>query len=113
MHDSDGKKLQEELRLVERSGQGRPYPEALRRRVAAFGALRAGQGAAHHTIARELGIADRTLARWSAEAAVRFVPVEVVVAAAPQPSLVVHGPCGLRIEGLDGAQLAALLRSLS
>lgn len=115
MHHSDGKSLREELRLVERHGRGRPYPKDLRRRAAAFGVLRARQGAALHAIAQELGIADRTLARWLMASSSSFVAVEVTDEhrTAASHAIVVHGPRGIRIEGLDVAQVATLLRSLA
>ena len=66
-----------------------------------------------------MGLAGKSLRQWAtsaSEAPERFRPVEMVQdKAAPAratPALVVHGPGGLRIEGLDVESLAVLLRRL-
>jgi hypothetical protein len=66
----------------------------------------------------ELGIPRRSLKLWSAaprpSGSARFVAVTVAPSEAAPPSrIVVHGPGGLRIEGLDLAGLADLVRRLA
>jgi hypothetical protein len=72
-------------------------------------------GAATSTVAGELGLGGGTLERWAAESWEHggpvFVPVQVEPAA--PPAIVVHSASGLRIEGLDVAALADLLRRLA
>jgi hypothetical protein len=56
----------------------------------------------------------KTLARWVGErkAAPRFERVQMASAPAALPALIVHGPRGLRIEGLDVSSVAELVRRL-
>ncbi len=62
-------------------------------------------------LAAALGLPVLTLTRWaSRERTALFRPVSVVDA---RSAVVVHGPRGLRIEGLDAAGLAELLRRLA
>ena len=93
----------------------------IKRGVARYETQRRTQGASRDAIARELGISSTTLTRWLGHPVAVPVPafraVEVVAPAAPVPApvsaprpVVVYGPCGVRIEGLEIAALAALLR---
>lgn len=103
--------LRRDRAALGRRGRGRPYPEAFAARVqqvADAGRLSRQQ------LRRELGISNKTLAKWLPQRAPipQLIPVEV----AAQPicaSLVVHGPAGLRIEGLDLDGLVELLRRLA
>ena len=63
-------------------------------------------------ISAELGVSWRTLSRWLAgkKSTPRFQPVQVV--APTKRELVVHGPRGLRIEGIDVEGIAELVRRL-
>jgi len=83
--------------------------EYFRRRRAAGTSLAA--------ISRELGVKRHTLVGWTAApevpAAPRFVPVSVVADAPAASKVVVHGPGGVRVEGLDLAGVAELLRRLA
>ncbi|MGC4114802.1 MAG: hypothetical protein QM765_49325 [Myxococcales bacterium] len=95
----------------------RPLPEELRQEaVACYRALLA-TGESAQAAADRLGLGALTLGRWSRRERALLAPVVVEdepVAAVPVPSrLVVHGPRGLRIEGLDVAELAELLRRLA
>ncbi len=103
------------VRLAGRRGPGRRYPDELRRRGAAYLRARQAAGAPLSAILRELGVRRETLAGWAAPAAAktrpRFVPVTVMEA--PAGRIVVHGPGGVRVEGLDLAGVADLLRRLA
>lgn len=98
-----------------KAGRGNPYPAWLRGEAIEYARVRAADGSSAAEISRELSLPGPTLARWGKAATGRFVPVMVEPAAAPvaRATVVVHGPCGLRVEGLDLASLAALLRELS
>ena len=61
-------------------------------------------------LAAELGLPLDMLYRWCRNAP-GFRPVQVLADSAS--TLTVHGPCGLRIEGLNLGSLADLLRRLS
>lgn len=81
-------------------------------RICAHVAVRRAAGATMQQLASELGVALDTLYRWRREqprgAALRRV--EIV---GERHALTVHGPCGVRIEGLDLDGVAALLRKLA
>jgi hypothetical protein len=101
----------------------RKVPDTVRRAVVEHAAVRRAEGVGTEAIVRELGISPNTLARWAgyrapkaaaprAAKAPTFHRVAVTppaTVAAPAAPLVVYGPHGLRIEGLDVAALAALL----
>ena len=106
--------LKQELSKLGPRGRGRPYPKGLLQKLLSYTVARRRQGATIVEVAAEVGISFRTLGRWLGErkAAGGFERVEVV--AAPRPAstvaIVVHGPRGLRIEGLDLIAIAELLR---
>ncbi|MGB8931784.1 MAG: hypothetical protein WCC48_11110 [Anaeromyxobacteraceae bacterium] len=107
--------FREAVRRAGKRGPGKRYPAELRRRGAAYLKARQAAGAPLSAVLRELGVRRETLAGWSAPEEIaerpRFVPVAVVEA--PAGRIVVHGPGGLRIEGLDVAGVAELLRRLA
>ena len=93
--------------------RSRRYPPAVRASGArSRGRAQRAAGATVEEVSAVLGIPWQTLQRWSADPVESaFKPVELVEEA---PSgLVVHGPCGLRVEGLDVTTLASLLRMLA
>ncbi|UQA61416.1 hypothetical protein [Polyangium aurulentum] len=116
--------IRAEMDQVEgRRGRGKAYPEALRRRAAAYYCARRAQGAAIRTIGIELGLPGQTLQRWAAafgdaplllSATDGFERVEIVETSPParRSSIVVRGPAGLHIEGLELDTLVELLRRL-
>lgn len=107
--------FREAVKRAGRCGPGRRYPEELRRRGAAYLRARQAAGAPLCAVLRKLRVRREKLAGSAtppdAEASARFVPVTVVDA--PARRIVVHGPGGVRIEGLDVAALADLLRRLA
>jgi hypothetical protein len=107
------------VRALGTRGQGRRYPEALKRKVLTYLAGRRKAGRGLRTASAELGIPQRSITLWSISprplSSPKFVPVTVdatTAAEVPEPRLVVLGPIGVRIEGLDVAMLADLLRRL-
>jgi len=111
--DSTRKELQKALGLIGQRGRGKPYPKELLERLVSYAIARRQQGAQLVTIGEELGMSWRTLARWVTEraAAPKFRRVQVV-SALPRSEVVVHGPRGLRIEGLGIDGVAELVRRL-
>ena len=94
-------------------GRGRRYPEALKREAVEYLAERRGVGRGIDTTAAELDLPSNTLRIWAAtprRATAGFVPVTIV---GEGSRLVLHGPGGIRVEGLDVATLADLLRRLA
>jgi hypothetical protein len=95
----------------------------LQRRAVSYYRARRAQGAAQREIGVELGMPWRTLQRWAATfgdtpllspASTGFERVEIVEAPPParRSSIVVRGPAGLHIEGLDLDALVELLQRL-
>ena len=89
----------------------------MRALAVAYARDRIASGAGAEIISRELGLGRYTLRRWLSadDTPVMFRTVEIDEDAerSSTAGLVVHGPCGLRIEVHDVAALASLLRSLS
>ncbi len=99
-------------------GAGRRYPAPLRQVATEYLRRRQADGVAVSTVAGELGVKRHTLLAWAAApvgaaATPEFVPVRVVADLARPSTIVVHGPGGLRIEGLDLADVAELVRRLA
>ena len=115
--ESVREELKSELSTLGPRGRGRPYPKGLLEKLLSYTVARRRQGAKVVEVATELGMNFQTLARWVGEkrAAKRFERVEVVASsAAPAPrALVVHGPRGLRIEGLDLASVVERVRRVA
>lgn len=105
------------VRRLGTRGAGRRYPEAVKREVLAYLGERRKEGRGYATVAAELGIPRRSLKLWSStprpSASPRFVAVTVDAAPSSATGIVVHGPAGLRVEGLDLAALAELIRRLA
>lgn len=98
------------LKGLTRRGRGRRYPDELRRLGVAQVAVRRAAGVTLRGAARDMDLPWRTVEHWArgaptATAALRPVTVMPV---ATRPVVVVHGPRGLRVEGLDVVQLAEL-----
>lgn len=111
--------IRAEVRALGTRGQGRRYPETLKRDVLAYAAERGKAGRGLAATSAELGIPERSIKLWSSTPRPSSTPkfVAMAVEGAPEvppaPHIVVHAPGGLRIEGLDVALLAELLRRLA
>ena len=110
--------FQEAVKKQAGSGPRNRYTAALCAQAVEYGRTRHEEGASLEAAARELGISRKALWKWSTEAsaATDFHRVEVVPDK-PQASrtgsrLVLHGPGGVRVEGLDVESLAELLRRM-
>jgi hypothetical protein len=94
-------------------------------KLLSYTVARRRQGARLVEVAAELGMKSYTLARWLGEKkpTASFERVEVVAPAkvivvdeaapAAERKLVVHGPRGLRVEGLELADVAELVRRVA
>ncbi len=99
-------------RLCER-GRGKRFPVDLQRRAVAYYRSRTAHGSFLSAVARELGLPAPTLRRWVIDAPLAgAAPTPAASAAAPVQLPVLVGPGGLRIEGLQVAEVAELLRAL-
>jgi hypothetical protein len=114
-----GAELAERIAAAQRRRRrGKVYPPELRRDIESYLRDRLGDGGSPYSVARELGISQTTLTRWKLQGRrdpglPHLRPVSVL----PAPptfagALSVHGPHGLRVEGLDLDAVAELIRRL-
>jgi transposase len=92
------------------------YPEELRAEALAYVDAARARGVGLIKAAQALGVDKSVLSGWRAKrqrSAMRVVKVVDAPLGGGGGGIVVHGPGGLRVEGLDVAALAALMRSLS
>lgn len=104
-------------------GAGHRYPVALRHRIVGYCLARRKQRVSMAKISLELGIGVPTLRLWTSPKEMRaigmgsagFERLEIIdtPASSTNAKLVVRGPGGLCIEGLDIDALAELIRRLS
>jgi len=99
------------LGKLETRGKGRAYPVELREKIIEYVRERRAGGGDLKTIGSELGVAWRTLEHWTRAAKGLFRRVEVQ--APPCSTFTVHGPHGVRVDGLDLDELTELLRRLA
>ncbi len=111
MSSTDLKRLRAKIE-AQRSAAGR-VPAGVRTEVAAAVRRAHETGASYSAIASALGLKLPTLLRWrDAHGASKLVAVRVPVSASAS-AFAVHGPRGVRIEGLSLDDVAALLSRLS
>lgn len=107
------------IRRLGPRGKGRRYPEELKRDALGYVAERRKVGRGLRTASAELGIPERSLHMWSSAPRSSSTPsfIAMTLADVPEPrpagGIVVHAPGGVRVEGLDVASLADLLRRLA
>jgi transposase len=115
--DDAREELRTALSKLGEMGRGKRYPRVLLEKMLSYTVARRRQGATLVAVGAEIGMNWKTLARWLGErrSTARFERVEVSsptsVAALPAP-IIVHGPRGVRIEGLDVGGVAELVRRL-
>jgi hypothetical protein len=93
--------LRAQIRGMGKRGRGRRYPAGVREQVVSYVAARRAEGISLRVAAQELGMPWRTVRHWVQGRGRRGAALRpVVIAATPgAPTVVVHGPRGLRIEG--------------
>src|SRR5258706_9182814 len=102
--------IREAISKVGWRGRGNAYPKEFRVEVVAYARARRAAGIPIESIGDELGMPWRTIRRWMPPVRnKRFRPIEVVET---RRDLAVHGPHGLRIEGLDLDGVARLVARL-
>jgi predicted transcriptional regulator len=97
--------------MVRTAGAGRPYGAEDRARIVAHAMARRRAGAGVESIAREVGVSSTTLYDWLRRPT--FERVEVTTDVLGRGGHTVHGPRGVRVEGLSLAEVAELLSRLA
>jgi hypothetical protein len=101
-----------------RPGPQRRYPGALRAKIGQYAVGQRRAGVTAERVSKELGVSLPTLERIMAETKAQPMFQQVRLVESTQErgrteSVVVRGPGGIVIEGLNIAQLAILIRGLS
>jgi transposase-like protein len=96
-----------------------PYPPEVRALALTHSKEREAEGASLREVASELGVGTDSLRRWQSGRRRRRAAVVRRVAMAsrstkptPSESIVVHGPAGVRVEGMDVNAIASLFKEL-
>jgi hypothetical protein len=117
--EQQGARIRAQIRGLGTHGRGRRYPVELRGRVIAYVAARRAQSVTLRGASREVELPWRTVEHWlhdrkpAAPATTpAFRPVAVTPVVVAPRMVVVHGPRGLRIEGLSVVEIAELCTRL-
>lgn len=108
-----------ELKQIQRAlaelptGRERRIPEQVRDWITTYARRQMAAGQSRSAVAAELGVSDPTLVRLLRRSSPRLLPVHVAAGPEIRGGLVVRGPGGLVIEGLDVDGLIALIRGLA
>lgn len=108
-----GEALRQALASAPREGVGRAYRAEIRQRAIAYVHRRRREGASLESIGRELGVSTTTVVRWTTQASHSFALARVQTPETVAGRIVVHGPRGIRVEGLSLDELVALWERLS
>lgn len=88
-------------------------PAPLRQRIVEFANAQRQEGMGVLSIAKQLGLSQSGLNRWLEGAGQsKLRPVRIAQAPAPRTKMVLITPGGYRLEGLDAASAADVLRRL-
>jgi transposase len=109
-----------EIGRLARTAVGRRYSDEMRQRILEYIEERHGEGVGRTRACDELGLDWGNVNRWrrgrARKPATAFRRVRVVAPTEPRAAaearIVVHGPGGLRVEGLDVEGVVDLLRRL-
>ena len=104
-------------RAVARLQRGRRerFPDDLRARLIAYIHDRRAAGVTLERISEDIGVNCKTVANWVSRARKQsaFRRVEVAQEQGAARALTVHGPCGVRVEGMAITDIVDLLRRLA
>jgi hypothetical protein len=103
--------IRRQVAAEQEDGQRR-YSDELRGRAARYARERQAEGARGAQVATELGLPWITVRRWLGEDDARPAFLRVEIAGPAAMRAILHGPRGLRVEGVDAHFLAELLRAL-
>ncbi|NNB89653.1 MULTISPECIES: hypothetical protein [Corallococcus] len=121
-------KLKQEVEAQRGRGTRWRFGEDFRTRAVAYLRGRQAEGGTQEEAAREMGLSSWTLSRWGRQggpvrrgrparaspetSTAAFHPVAVTREEEPEGGVVVHGPGGVRVEGLSVAQVVRVLKGL-
>ena len=111
MKRNDIPSIRRAIALLAPTKRDRRYPPKLRARLIAL--VREHPEQSIGSLARALDMAPQTLERIAAGAHTSLVPVQIVERRDARSALIVRGPRGIVVEGLDVDRLADLIRALS
>lgn len=96
------------------SRRGPCFPAELKQRVSRWLISQRAAGMMVADLALELGLSTGTVLKWStgAKRSRALVPVEIVPSVRTERSVSILSPSGFRLEGLQVAEAAELLRAL-
>ena len=104
------------LAVAGRQGRGRRFPRELRQRAVEYcRQRRSGGGVTWQMLQTELGVSSKSLMLWTrheGRTAFHAMEIQRVEVQRSGTQCVMHGPCGVRVEGLTLAEVAELIRRL-
>jgi transposase-like protein len=127
---AQAEKLKKQVEERRARGTRRQFDESFRAEMVGYVRARQAEGGTQEEAAKEVGLSAWTLSRWGRggqSGPVRrgrpprqrlegsnggFHPVEVKSEARSPGALVMHGPGGVRVEGLSVQQVAQVLKEL-
>ena len=118
MHDElierDARTVRQLVARLDRPAKTTPIPAGVRQRIRTVAQRAAAAGWSQQAVAQAVGVSIGSLRNWALPrpGATTMVPVRVAPLATGTAPLAVVSPAGYRVEGLDVATAAALLRTL-
>ena len=100
----DGAAIRKQLGALGPRKRGGRLPEHLRREIADYARHRRSAGVKVGDIARETGVSEESVRRWSSATRTRvraLVPVRMRAESIPGNGIVIHTAQGHRVTGLD------------
>jgi hypothetical protein len=111
MSQNDISSIRRAIAMLARNKHLRRYPPGLRARLVSL--VHAHRERSLWSLAKELDMAPQTLEHIVAGNSAPLVPVRVVREHPSRAALVIRGPRGIVVEGLDVDGVAELIRALS
>jgi hypothetical protein len=100
----DGASIRKQIEGLGPRKRGGRLPQSLRREIADYAQHRRSEGVTVSDIARETGVSEESVRRWSSSQRARrraLVPVRVRADGSTSHGIVIHTAQGHRVTGLD------------
>ncbi|MFQ5472709.1 MAG: hypothetical protein ACE5FA_07490 [Dehalococcoidia bacterium] len=111
----DGASIRKQVNALGPRKRGVRLPQSLRREIADYARHRRSEGGKVSDIAREAGVSEESVRRWSSSKRTRsraLVPVRVRAEGSASNGIVIHTAQGHRVTGLDVDGAVRFLRIL-